>query len=70
DQKWYTRYLVSEVIFKTLKEMDPHYPTISAEQKEHLLSCKEALLSEDGHEKLFKEAVKKEMEKDDPSSSF
>ncbi|MDD3795472.1 MAG: polyphosphate kinase 2 family protein [Lachnospiraceae bacterium] len=43
DQKWYTRYLVSEAILKTLKEIDPQYPKLPDEQAALLQKSKEAL---------------------------
>ena len=36
DQKWFTRYLVSKIILKTLKKMNPKYPEVSKEDKEEL----------------------------------
>ena len=32
DNKWYTRYLMSEVILKTLEDMDPQFPPLNAEE--------------------------------------
>lgn len=32
DSKWYTRYLMSEVILQTLRDMDPQFPPIDAEE--------------------------------------
>jgi len=32
DHKWYMRMVVSEIILDTLKEMDPHYPTVTKER--------------------------------------
>lgn len=32
DQKWYSRYLVSEIILKALKEIDPQYPSPMEEE--------------------------------------
>ncbi|MDE5898676.1 MAG: polyphosphate kinase 2 family protein [Treponemataceae bacterium] len=49
DQKWYTRYLVSEILVRSLKEINPGFPKISAEQKKNLAECKEALLAESPH---------------------
>ena len=46
DQKWYTRYLVSEAIVKTLEEINPQYPELPAEEKEKLGEYKEALLKD------------------------
>lgn len=34
DQKWYTRYLVSEAILDVLKKIDPQYPEVSKEEAE------------------------------------
>ena len=46
DQKWYTRYLVSEAIVKTLEEINPQYPELPAEEKDKLGEYKEALLKD------------------------
>lgn len=46
DQKWFTRYLVSEIIKDTLRDMDPKYPDVSDEQKANLAGCKIQLESE------------------------
>lgn len=44
DQKWYSRYLVSEAILKTLKEINPKYPEVSPEEEEKFPQYKEQLL--------------------------
>ncbi len=46
DNKWYMRYVVSEIILQTLKDMDPHYPEVTAERKEHFEALKLALEKE------------------------
>lgn len=46
DQKWYSRYLVSEAILEALKDINPKYPDIPAEEKARLKECKEKLLNE------------------------
>ena len=46
DQKWYTRYLVSEAIVKTLEEINQQYPELPAEEKEKLGEYKETLLKD------------------------
>lgn len=46
DQKWYTRYLVSEILVKALEEMDPHYPQVTKEQINHMLQAKKLLEDE------------------------
>lgn len=33
DHKWYMRYVVSEIILSTLKDMDPQYPVVTEERK-------------------------------------
>ncbi|MCF0133796.1 MAG: polyphosphate kinase 2 family protein [Blautia sp.] len=33
DQKWYSRYLVSEAILDTLKKIDPQYPEVPEEEE-------------------------------------
>lgn len=30
DNKWYTRYLTSEILLETLKDMDPQYPALNS----------------------------------------
>ena len=32
DNKWYTRYLMSEIILKTLQDMNPEFPPLDAEE--------------------------------------
>lgn len=46
DQKWYTRYLVSEAILETLESIDPQYPVMPQEEKDQLEACRTALLEE------------------------
>ena len=46
DQKWYTRYLVSEAIVKTLEEMNPQYPEMPEEEKAKIGEYREALINE------------------------
>lgn len=47
DKKWYTRFLVSQIIRKALEEMDPQYPRMPEGQKERLEMYKEELEHED-----------------------
>lgn len=47
DQKWYTRYLVSEIVVDTLKKCDPTYPTLSKEAAAGLADCRKLLEDED-----------------------
>lgn len=46
DQKWYTRYLVSEILLKALEDIDPQYPDFPDEKKAVLAECKKSLLEE------------------------
>lgn len=43
DEKWFARALVSEILLKTLKDLDPKYPELSGEQKALLEKCKAEL---------------------------
>ncbi len=47
DQKWYTRYIVSEIVVKTLEQCKPKYPELARAEVEALESCKAKLLAED-----------------------
>lgn len=47
DQKWYTRYVVSEIIVQTMREMNPQYPMMDPAQRAHLKEYRQALLEED-----------------------
>lgn len=51
DNKWYERYVVSEIILNTLEEMDPHYPTLDEEEMEGMGEIRERLISEIGADK-------------------
>ncbi|MDU1582976.1 MAG: polyphosphate kinase 2 family protein [Peptoniphilus harei] len=43
DRKWFSRYLVSEVIVEKLKEMDPQFPELSKEELDSLDKWKKIL---------------------------
>ena len=60
DQKWYTRYLVSEAVIKVLEDVNPQYPELSDEDKAGLVTYKEAL--ERGDYDLKRGRKKKEKE--------
>jgi PPK2 family polyphosphate:nucleotide phosphotransferase len=47
DCKWYSRYLVSEAMLKTMKDIDPQYPVVSDDEKQQLISDKNKLLAEE-----------------------
>ncbi len=53
DHKWYMRMIVSEIILHTLKDMDPHYPTVT----------KERLAEFDGYRKTLEEETGKKADK-------
>ena len=44
DHKWFARLLVSRIVLETLKEMDPHFPRISAEDMEDIYSYRKTLV--------------------------
>lgn len=46
DRKWYTRWLVSELLVQTLKSIDPRYPEFPDSKRAELAACKEQLLAE------------------------
>lgn len=46
DHKWYMRYVVSEIILATLKDMDPHFPEVTKERLATFAGYKEQLLKE------------------------
>ena len=46
DQKWYTRYLVSEILLKTLEDINPQYPQMSEEETSQLQECRDILMKE------------------------
>lgn len=46
DHKWYMHYVVSEIILKTLKDMNPEYPVVSEERRQKFHSLKEQLEKE------------------------
>ena len=47
DQKWYTRYLVSEAILDVLKKISPQYPELPETEAAQLGVYKEALMKEE-----------------------
>lgn len=46
DQKWYSRYLVSEAILDALEKINPQYPVLPDDEKARLAECKAMLKSE------------------------
>lgn len=43
DRKWLARYMVSEILLKTLKDIDPKYPVFPQSQMEVLERCRKEL---------------------------
>ncbi len=48
DQKWYTRYLLSEILVHEFEDMKSEYPEMPEDEKKLLADCKARLLSEKG----------------------
>ena len=46
DQKWYTRYLLSEIMVDVLQSCDSRFPELSEEERTHLEEAREQLLRE------------------------
>lgn len=46
DQKWLTRYLVSEIVLNKLKEMNPQFPVLPADELAKLDECRAILEAE------------------------
>ena len=46
DQKWFSRYLVSEIIVEKFAELNPQFPILPAEEAAKLQEWKQKLLSE------------------------
>ena len=47
DQKWYTRYLVSEIVVDALRRCCHDYPELHADAKEELKDCRARLEAEE-----------------------
>lgn len=60
DQKWYTRYLVSEVILDALEDIAPEFPKMPGDEQERLGECRERLVNEEKSGKEKAKADKKE----------
>ena len=46
DQKWYTRYLLSEIMVDVLQSCDSRFPELSEEERAHLEEARDQLLRE------------------------
>ena len=62
DQRWYTRYLITELLLDAIRSCDPQYPELPAEEKEKLDECakilKESLNGYEGEKKQEEKASK------------
>lgn len=47
DNKWYTRFVVSEVMLDLFKQLDPHTPKLSKEEESQLEKWKKVLMEQD-----------------------
>lgn len=47
DDKWFTRYLVSEAVLDALQHIDPQFPELPAEQAEKFPRYRQQLMEED-----------------------
>lgn len=46
DQKWYARYVISEVVKEQLQLLDPRFPTLAPEEAAKLAECRALLESQ------------------------
>ena len=67
DHKWYMRYVVSEIILATLKDMDPHYPEVTEERLATFEKYREELLKELPEDYAAKAEKKKKDKSEDKS---
>lgn len=51
DNKWFTRFVVSEVMLDLFKQLNPHVPELSKEEESQLDKWKKVLLEQDGKDK-------------------
>ena len=51
DNKWYMRYVVSEIILFVLEDMDPKYPVVTEERKHDFEELKASLEKEIAEDK-------------------
>ncbi|MBR3168229.1 MAG: hypothetical protein IKF18_06055 [Erysipelotrichaceae bacterium] len=61
DHKWYMRYVVSEIILSTLREMNPKYPEVTEQRRAEFQQLREAILAELPEEKAQEASAKAKM---------
>ena len=59
DNKWYTRYVVAQIVLKSLREINPDFPKLSAEVESQLEQFRKILKNIDIEDlKSIKESMK------------
>lgn len=53
DNKWYTRYLFSEILLNVIESTHPQYPQLPEEEQKKLAACKAELLAEENTPKAM-----------------
>lgn len=69
DHKWYMRYVVSEILLATLKEMDPRFPEVTEERLATFAGYKEEILKELPQEAKNSKDSKKSKNPKEPKNS-
>jgi len=69
DHKWYMRYVVSEILLATLKEMDPRFPEVTKERLATFAGYKEEILKELPQEAKNSKDSKKSKNPKEPKNS-
>ena len=65
DQRWYTRYLVTEILLDALKACKPEYPQLPDDEKEKLPECRKVLAEAMAEYESAKNDKKPEKKSDD-----
>ena len=61
DQRWYTRYLITEILLEVLKKCNPKYPALPDDEAEKLPECRKILT--EALEKYDKKGAENKKEK-------
>lgn len=64
DQRWYTRYLITEILLDALKDCKPEYPALPEEDRAQLEDCRNELKAALGESEEPKKKTKKKSKKD------
>ena len=46
DNKWYARYIISEILLSRFRKINPKFPEMPEEEKARLMECREKLMAE------------------------